>query len=161
MCRILPPGVSKILLKIRKLPGGKARICYAGNPSFLNNFFIPEKLMPPDKANLAQTNGFKAFPGIRLGNPLIQSQSPADFRVFPIKQSRYPCRMLSSDSSPPSFSPVTHREHPCAGFKTWLGKMYHGAGISARWADVERKHCSPNPPILPGSKSVQVKVWVA
>ena len=65
--------------------------------------------MPPDKAGSAQTNGFKAFPGIRQGNPLIQSRYPADFRLFPTKQSGYPCRMPSSDSSPPSLSPVTRR----------------------------------------------------
>lgn len=62
---------------------------------------VPEKLMPPDKADFAQTNGFKAFPGTRQANPLIQSKYPADFRFFPTKQSGYSCRMPSSDSSPP------------------------------------------------------------
>ena len=113
--------------------------------------------MPPDNADSAQTNGFKAFPGIRQGNPLIQSRYQADYWLFPTKQSGYPCWMPSSDSSPPFLSPVTRRVGLCASFKTLLGKMYHGAGISARWADVRRRHFSPNPPILPRSKSVQVK----
>ena len=92
---------------------------------------IPEKLMLSDKADFAQTKGFKVFPGIKQGNPLIKSQYPADSRVFPRKQSGYPCRMPSSDSSLPSVSTVAHRDRPCAGFKARLGKMYHGAGISA------------------------------
>ena len=117
--------------------------------------------MPPDKADSAQTNGFKAFPGIWQGNSLIQSRYPEDFRLFPTKQSGYPCHMPSSDSSPPSLSPVTRRDRPCASFKAPLGRMYHEEGISARWADVRQRHFSPNPPILPGSKSVQVKERVA
>lgn len=88
--------------------------------------------MPPDNADFAQTNGFKAFPGIWQGNPLIQSQYPAYFWLYPTKQNEDSCRMPSSDSSPPSLRPVTHRDRPCAGFKTRLGKMYHGEGISAR-----------------------------
>ena len=124
----------------------------------MNNFFLhSRKTYAARQADFAQTNGFKAFPGIWKGNPLIQSQYLADFRLFPTKQSGYSCRMLSSDSSPPFLSLVTHRVGPCAGFKARLGKMYHGAGISARWADVEQRHFSPNPPILPGSKSVLVK----
>lgn len=35
----LTPSTSKLLLKMRKLLGGKAQICYAGGPCFLNNFF--------------------------------------------------------------------------------------------------------------------------
>lgn len=131
-------------------------------PVFLNNFFLhSRKTYAARESDFAQTNGFKAFSGIRQGHPLIPSQSSADFRVFPTKQSGYPCRMPSSDFSPPSLSPVTHRDRPYANFKTRLGKMYHGTGISARWTDVRQRHISPNPPILLGSKSVQVKAWVA
>ena len=65
--------------------------------------------MPPGNADLAQANGFKAFPGIRQGDSLIQSRYQADYQLFPTKQSGYPCRMPSSDSSPPSLSPVTRR----------------------------------------------------
>lgn len=83
MCRILPPCTSKTLLKMRKLPGDKARICYAGGPCFLNNFFLPSrKTYAARQADFAQTNSYKAFPGIRQGNLLIQSQYPADFRIF-------------------------------------------------------------------------------
>ena len=122
MCRILPPGVSKILLKIRKLPGGKARICYAGNPSFLNNFFIPEKLMPPDKANLAQTNGFKAFPGFWQGKPLIQSGSISEYHLFTEKQSSFPSEHRYPISTRNSLTPVTHRDHPCCPFPAGIGR---------------------------------------
>lgn len=91
---------------------------------------------------------------------MIQSRYPADFRLFPTKQSGSAgCRQVIPP--PPSLSPVTHRDRPCASFKTRLGKMYNGTGISARWTDLEQRHFSPNPPILPGSKSVLVKVWVA
>ncbi|MEW4412345.1 hypothetical protein [Clostridium sp. AN503] len=93
-----------MLLKMRKLPGGKARICYAGGLCFLNNFFLySQKTYAARQADFAQTIGFKAFSGIKQGNPLIQSQYPADFRIFPTKQSGYPCRMPSSDSSPAFF----------------------------------------------------------
>ena len=34
------PSASKPPLKIRKLLGKKARICYAGCPCFLNTFFL-------------------------------------------------------------------------------------------------------------------------
>ena len=34
------PTPLKLPLKMRKLPGGKAQICYAGCPCFLNNFFL-------------------------------------------------------------------------------------------------------------------------
>lgn len=145
---------------MRKLPGGKVRNCYAGDPCFLNNSFLhSRKTYAARQAEFAQTNGFKSFPGIRQGNPLIQSQCPADFRLFPAKQSGYTCRIPSSDSSPPSLDPVTHRDRRVPVLRP--AQMYHGAGISARWAAVRQRYFSPNPPILLGSKSVQVKGWVA
>ena len=49
----------------------------------MNNFFLhSRKTYAARQADFAQTNGFKAFPGIRLGNPLIQSRYPSDFRFF-------------------------------------------------------------------------------
>ena len=129
------PSTSKLLLKMRKLLGGKAQICYAGGPCFLNNFHS-RKTYAARQADFAQTNGFKAFSGIRQKNPLIQSQYPANFWFFPANRADIPAECRQSDSSPPSLSPVTHRDRPCAVFKARLGKMYHGAGISARWTDV-------------------------
>lgn len=75
------PSTSKLLLKMRKLLGGKAQICYAGGPCFLNNFHS-RKTYAARQADFAQTNGFKAFSGIRQKNPLIQSQYPANFWFF-------------------------------------------------------------------------------
>lgn len=115
--------------------------------------------MPPDKADFAQTNGFKAFPGILLGNPLIQSQSTAALRLFLQNRADIPAVCRQVIPPPPYLSPVTHRDRPCAGFKPQLGKMYHEAGISARRADVRQRYFSPNLPILPRAKSVQVPVW--
>ena len=34
------PSASKPPLKMKKLPGEKAQICYAGYPCFLNTFFL-------------------------------------------------------------------------------------------------------------------------
>ncbi|XBX03636.1 hypothetical protein QMP26_24205 [Enterocloster clostridioformis] len=49
----------------------------------MNNFFLhSRKTYAARQADFAQTNGFKAFSGIRQGNPLIQSQSPAALRLF-------------------------------------------------------------------------------
>ena len=113
--------------------------------------------MPPAKADFTKTNGFKAFSGFWQGNPLIQPQYSADSRLFRAKQGGYTNPMPTSGSSSPSFSPVTHRDGLCASFKTRFGKMYHEASILARWANVKQRHFSPNQPIWPGSKSVQVK----
>lgn len=115
------PSTSKLLLKMRKLLGGKAQICYAGGPCFLNNFHS-RKTYAARQADFAQTNGFKAFSGIRQKNPLIQSQYPANFWFFPANRADIPAECRQSDSSPPSLSPVTHRDRPCAGFKARLGK---------------------------------------
>ena len=137
MCSILAPSASKILLKMRKLPGGKARNCYAGCPCFLNNFFLhSRKTYATRRADFTQTNGFKAFPDIRQGNPLIQSQSLADFRILLQNRADIPAICRQVIPPPSTLSPVTHRDRPCTGFKTRLGKMYHGEGISARWIDM-------------------------
>ena len=87
----------------------------------MNNFHS-RKTYAARQADFAQTNGFKAFSGIRQKNPLIQSQYPANFWFFPANRADIPAECRQSDSSPPSLSPVTHRDRPCAGFKARLGK---------------------------------------
>ena len=66
--------------------------------------------MPPDKADFAQTNGLKAFPGILLGNPLIQSQSTAALRLFLQNRADIPAVCRQVIPPPPYLSPVTHRD---------------------------------------------------
>ena len=83
---------------------------------------ISEKLMPRAKADFTKNNSFKAFSGFWQGNPLIQPQYTTDSQIFRAKQGGYPNPMPTSDSIPTSFSPVTHRDGLCAGFKTQFGK---------------------------------------
>ncbi|RHB54701.1 hypothetical protein DW877_21905, partial [[Clostridium] symbiosum] len=64
--------IRRARLHIFILLGGKAQICYAGGPCFLNNFF--RKTYAARQVDFAQTNGFKVFLDISQGNPLIQSQ---------------------------------------------------------------------------------------
>ena len=40
--------------------------------------------------------------------------------------------------------PVMHRNRTCVSFKTHLGKMYHEAGISDFWTDVNQGDIPPN-----------------
>jgi len=113
--------------------------------------------MLPDQADFAKTNGFKVLFGFWQGNTLIQHNILRIPGFFVQNRVGYTNPIPTSDSSPPSFSPVTHREGLCASFKTRFGKMYHEASILARWANMKQRHFSPNQPIWPGSKSVQVK----
>lgn len=84
--------------------GGKARIYYAGAPCFQNNFFLhSRKTYAARHADFAQTNGFKAFPASDRG--ILSIAIPGRFPVFPTKQSGYPRRMPSGDSS--SFSHIS------------------------------------------------------
>ena len=86
--RILPPGISKASLKTWNSLGGKAGICYAGCPCFLNTFScISEKLMPRAKADFTKTNSFKAFSSFWQEIPLIQPQYSADCQLLHAKQS--------------------------------------------------------------------------
>ena len=118
-----PPKASKTTAENEKTAGCKSPDCYAGCPCFLNTFScISEKLMPPAKADFTKTNGFKAFSGFWQENTLIQPQYSADSRLFRAKQGGYPNPMPTSDSIPTSFSPVTHRDGLCAGFKTQFGR---------------------------------------
>lgn len=160
--RILPPGISKASLKTWNSLGGKAGICYAGCPCFWITFSgFPEKLIPADSADTAETHGFKAFPGFWQEKPLIQSGSIIEYHLFTEKQSSFPSEHRYPISTRHSLTPVTHRDRPCASFKAHLGKMYHEAGILAFWLDVYQEDFPPNQAELSGSKSVRVKGRVA
>ena len=113
--------------------------------------------MLPDHAAFAKINVFKAFFGFWQGNTLIQHNILRIPGFFVQNRVGYTTPMPTSDSIPPSLSPVTHRDGLCAGFKTRFRKMYHEASILARWANMKQRHFSPNQPIWPGSKGVQVK----
>ena len=95
---------------------------------------------------------FAPFPSLFGKNVLPFGDSGSQFQT----RADIPAGCRQVISPPPSLSPVTHHG-PCAGFKTRLGMMYNGTGIAARWTDLEQRHFSPNPPILPGSKSVWFK----
>ncbi len=122
---------------------------------------FPEKLIPADSADTAETHGFKAFPGIWQEKPLIQSGSIIEYHLFTEKQSSFPSEHRYPISTRHSLTPVTHRDRPCASFKAHLGKMYHEAGILAFWPDVYQEDFPPNQAELSGSKSVRVKGRVA
>ena len=111
------PSTSKLLLKMRKLLGGKAQICYAGGPCFLNNFHS-RKTYAARQADFAQTNGFKAFSGIRQKNPLIHRNTRQISGFFLQNRADIPSVCRQVIPPPPSLSPVTHRDRLCAGFKT-------------------------------------------
>lgn len=87
--------------------------------------------MPTDSTDTAEAHRSKAFPGFGQGKPLIQPNAVSESRLFPEKQGRFPTEHRDPISPRHSLAPVTHRDRPCASFKTHLGKMYHEAGISA------------------------------
>ena len=78
--------------------------------------------MLPDHATFAKTNVFKAFFGFWQGNPLVQHNILRIPGFFVQNRVGYTTPMPTSNSIPPSLSPVTHRDGLCAGFKTQFGR---------------------------------------
>ena len=83
---------------------------------------FPEKLIPADSADTAETHGFKAFPGFWQGKPLIQSGSISEYHLFTEKQSSFPSEHRYPISTRNSLTPVTHRDHPCCPFPAGIGR---------------------------------------